>query len=58
MQVEQPALDAQLGTLADVVPLYDLVDQKPLKICLLGYRSSPTRGGQGVEGLRRAEREA
>ncbi|MFT5482430.1 MAG: glycosyltransferase involved in cell wall biosynthesis [Halieaceae bacterium] len=48
MQAEQPALDAELGTLADVVPLYDQGDQKPLKICLLGYRSSPTSGGQGV----------
>ncbi len=48
MQAEQPADKADTGTLADVVPLPERDSQKPLKICLLGYRSSPTSGGQGV----------
>lgn len=48
MQAEKPADKADRGTLAEVLPLNDQGNEKTLKICLLGYRSSPTSGGQGV----------
>lgn len=52
MQVEQSVSTAEpVGTLADIVPLDSEPAQaalRPLKICILGYRSAPYGGGQGV----------
>lgn len=49
MQAENAVSTAEtVGTLADFVPLNDADPLKPLKICLLGYRSHPYSGGQGI----------
>ncbi len=49
MQAENAVSTAEsVGTLADFVPLNDAEPLKPLKICLLGYRSHPYSGGQGI----------
>jgi glycosyltransferase involved in cell wall biosynthesis len=37
-----------VGTLPEFVPLNHAQPLKPLKICLLGYRSHPYSGGQGI----------
>ncbi len=34
--------------IADALPLADLEPVRPLRVCLLGYRSHPFAGGQGV----------
>lgn len=46
MQAEQALASAEVGQLADVIPLQQT--GKSLRICLLGYRSHPYGGGQGV----------
>lgn len=46
MQAEHALAPAEVGTLADVIPLQR--SEVPLHICLLGYRSHPYGGGQGV----------
>ena len=51
MQVEQPILSGRaekLSDLADIVPLEPADARKPLRIAILGYRSHPYGGGQGV----------
>lgn len=49
MQAENAVSTAEpVGTLAECVPLNDAQPFKPLKICLLGYRSHPYSGGQGI----------
>lgn len=52
MQAEQSvAADRTVGTVADVLPLDSQearVPARPLKICILGYRSAPFGGGQGI----------
>lgn len=52
MQAEHSVSTAKaVGTLADIVPLESTsaaAPSRPLKICILGYRSAPYGGGQGV----------
>jgi glycosyltransferase involved in cell wall biosynthesis len=44
MQAEQPITSGKSGVLADVLPL----PRSPLRLAILGYRSHPYGGGQGV----------
>lgn len=46
MQAEQTFPNAAVGTLGEVLPCLD--GDRPLRICLLGYRSHPYGGGQGI----------
>ncbi len=49
MQVENAVSTAEpVGTLADVVPITAADHPGSLNICLLGYRSQPYGGGQGI----------
>ena len=48
MQAEQPLIPGRARALADVLPLEAALSQQPLRIALLGYRSQPFGGGQGV----------
>lgn len=49
MHAEQAVVpEAAEDILATVVPLGDAPGRTPLKICLLGYRSAPYGGGQGI----------
>jgi glycosyltransferase involved in cell wall biosynthesis len=48
MQAEQPFLTGQVTALADVVTLENSKPVKSLRIAILGYRSHPYGGGQGV----------
>jgi glycosyltransferase involved in cell wall biosynthesis len=51
MQAEQPIPKARAGQLADVEDLLPRVAEqaeRPLRIAILGYRSQPYGGGQGV----------
>lgn len=49
MHAEQAVVpEAAEDNLAAVVPLRDAPGHKPLHICLLGYRSAPYGGGQGI----------
>jgi glycosyltransferase involved in cell wall biosynthesis len=48
MQLEQPLVTALDGSLPEVVPVDEQVPIRPLRIALLGYRSAPFGGGQGV----------
>lgn len=46
--MEQTAKSARLRASAEVVPISEGLHRHPLKICLLGYRSHPYGGGQGI----------
>lgn len=49
MPVNQTANSAAANhAVADVIPIGDALVKQPLKICLLGYRSAPFGGGQGI----------
>ncbi len=48
MQAEQPLSTGQVKALADVVTLENSNPVKSLRIAILGYRSHPYGGGQGV----------
>ncbi|MCZ6829134.1 MAG: glycosyltransferase family 4 protein [Gammaproteobacteria bacterium] len=48
MQAEQPLIPGNVSALAEVLPLAEAPARKPLRIALLGYRSQPFGGGQGV----------
>jgi len=48
MQAEQPFVTGSSEALADVLTLSETGSRQPLKIALLGYRSHPYGGGQGV----------
>ena len=48
MQAEQPHLTGRAEALADVLELPAMGTRRPLKIAILGYRSHPYGGGQGV----------
>ncbi|MCX2979905.1 glycosyltransferase family 1 protein [Halieaceae bacterium IMCC14734] len=48
MQAEQPLVTALDGTRSEVHPLDEQMPIRPLRIALLGYRSAPFGGGQGV----------
>jgi glycosyltransferase involved in cell wall biosynthesis len=52
MQAEQPRVPGRVSALAEVLPLAETPGRepahKPLRIALLGYRSQPYGGGQGV----------
>jgi len=48
MQAETPHITGPATMLADVLTLADSVAERPLRIALLGYRSHPYGGGQGV----------
>ena len=48
MQAEQPITTVPAGELARVVPLERSQPQRALRIALLGYRSAPYGGGQGI----------
>ncbi len=48
MQAEQPHLTGPSEALADVLELPATGTRRPLKIAILGYRSHPYGGGQGV----------
>ena len=45
MQAEQPLIPDRA---AEVLPLAEALPQSPLRIALLGYRSQPFGGGQGI----------
>ena len=45
MQAEQPLIPDRA---AEVLPLAEALPQSPLRIALLGYRSAPFGGGQGI----------
>ena len=47
MQAEQTFPNTAVGTLGELLPRID-GDGRPLRICLLGYRSHPYGGGQGI----------
>jgi len=48
MQVDQSLIPDQTSVAAEVLPLERARPQRPLRIALLGYRSQPFGGGQGV----------
>jgi glycosyltransferase involved in cell wall biosynthesis len=48
MQAEQPLPTGRAGVLGDVLPLTGRGARQSLRIALLGYRSHPYGGGQGV----------
>ncbi len=48
MQAEQPHIAGHSEALADLVSLENPAAARPLRIALLGYRSHPYGGGQGV----------
>jgi glycosyltransferase involved in cell wall biosynthesis len=48
MQAEQPLIPGQLVALSEVLSVADRPARQPLRIALLGYRSQPFGGGQGV----------
>lgn len=49
MQTQQsPAPVIAQSTLADMISIADSEPNQPLKICILGYRSMPYGGGQGI----------
>lgn len=43
-----PVPEVAQSTLADVISIADSEPSQPLKICILGYRSMPYGGGQGI----------
>ena len=47
MQAQQPVSRPPVLS-ADVIPLSGVDAARPLRICLLGYRSHPFGGGQGI----------
>ena len=48
MQAEQPFITGQVKALGDVVTLENSKPLKSLRVAILGYRSHPYGGGQGV----------
>jgi glycosyltransferase involved in cell wall biosynthesis len=48
IQAERSASRPQANRLAEIIPIGSAGENTPLRVCLLGYRSHPYGGGQGI----------